>query len=290
MAGKKNNWAYLYLTITFCAWGSLYVVSKFVLGKVPVFTVSFLRFVIAGIILFFVLRRRKSKRIERKDYKYFVFVGFFGYFLSTGVQLLGTKLSNASLASLINSMNPITIAVFSAIILKEKLTVKKIISVFSVLVGVYIIIGGVNSEGQVLGILISVFSVVLWSFASVVVRRITQKYDPFQITTYGILIGGACTLPISVYELIKTNNVQFDWAVILSLVYMGIVCTAIAHVFWNKSLSMIEAGICSLFYPLQPMVAVLLGWLLLGESIGMNFISGAFLIIGGVMFSIIDRL
>ena len=288
MADKKIKIAYLYLLITFCAWGSLYVVSKYVMGKIPVFTVSFLRGIIAGATLFIILRKRNPKKIEYQDYKYVLFIGFAGYFLSSAVQFLGTKLSNASLASLINSMNPITITIFAAIILKEKLTVVKVICIASALSGVFIIAGDVDGSGKALGILASIFSIVLWSFASVIIRQITQKYDSFQITVYGILIGAAFTLPVSVYEIEVASDIQFDWKVILSLFYMGLVCTGLAHVLWNKSLSMLEAGTCSLFYPIQPMVAVLLGWLFLGESINLSFVFGAVLIIGGVVFSLLD--
>jgi len=70
---------------------------------------------------------------------------------------------------------------------------------------------------------------------------------------------------------------------------MGIVCTALGHVLWNKSLSMIEAGKCSLFYPLQPMVAALIGWTFLKEEINSTFIIGAVLIIFGVLFSVFAR-
>ena len=289
VADKKTKIAYLYLLITFCAWGSLYVVSKFVLGKIPVFTVSFLRNAIAGAALLIILKRRKIKKIEYKDYKYIALIGFAGYFLTTAVQFLGTKLSNASLASLINSMNPITITIFAAIILKEKLTVVKILCIASALYGVFIIAGDVDGSGKALGILASICSIILWSFVTVVIRQITQKYDPFQITVYGILIGAACTLPVSAYEIMTISDIQFSWEVILSLVYMGLVCTGLAHVLWNKSLSMIEAGTCSLFYPVQPVVAVLLGWLFLGERINRNFVFGAILIIGGVVFCLINR-
>lgn len=287
MIDKKA--AYFYLTITFFAWGSLYVVSKFVLGKVPAFTVSSLRFLIAGIILLIFLKKRNPKKIQAQDYKYIFVIGFAGYFLSSSLQLVGTKLSNASLSSLINSMNPITIMLFASFILKEKLTVKKVICVILAVIGVYIVIGGINGKGQVLGIMISVSAVFLWSFATVTVRRIAQKYDPFQITTYGIIVGFAFTFPVSAYELITTPNVQFDLKVILAIIYMGIVCTAFAHVLWNKSLSILEAGACSLFYPVQPMVAVLLGWMFLGEEININFIFGTVLIIGGVLISIPNK-
>jgi drug/metabolite transporter (DMT)-like permease len=285
MTTKKT--AYFYLLITFCIWGSLYVVSKFLLGKIPVLTISLLRYLIAGAVLFFVLKTRKTREIELQDRKYVLLIGFVGYFLSLGAQLLGTKLSNASLASLVNSINPVTIMVFAAFMLKEKLTIKKVIGIFLSIVGVYTIIGGVNSDGQLVGILLSLLSVISWSYVSVAIRRITQKYDPLQITTYGILVGAVCTFPFSLIELMITPaTIQFDWTVVGSLLYMGLVCTAFAHMLWNRCLSMIEAGSCSAFYPLQPMTAVLLGWLFLGESIDINFLWGAILIISGVMLSI----
>lgn len=48
-----------------------------------------------------------------------------------------------------------------------------------------------------------------------------------------------------------------------------------------------EAGICSLFYPVQPMVSVLLGALFLGEKMNASFFVGAVLIIGGVLVSVV---
>lgn len=286
---KERKIAYLYLVITFCTWGSYYVVSKFVLGKVPVLTILFLRYLIAGSILLFILKRRGFQKIEREDYKYILLIGFVGYFLSSGAQLFGAKLANASLASLINSMNPVFTMVFASFALKEKITVKKIVCIALAIMGVYIIIGGVRESGQAIGILLSVFAVISWAFAAVMSRKITQKYDAFQISTYTILIAVICNFPGSLLELMTSSNIQFDWTAVLSLLYLGIVCTAIGFVLWNKSLSMLEASNCTLLYPIQPMVSVLLGSIFLGETINMNFVFGAVLIIGGVVYSIIGK-
>ncbi|MBP2642392.1 MAG: DMT(drug/metabolite transporter) superfamily permease [Firmicutes bacterium] len=249
---KNETKAYIYLLVTFFTWGSLYVVSKFVLGKIPVITLSFLRYVISGAVLWPVLQQRKLKKIDKKDYKYVFGIGFWGYFVAIGAQLLGTKLSNASLAALVNSMNPVVIMLFAVVLLKEKLTLKKVVCGITAIIGVYIIVG-----------------------------------DAFQITTYGIVVAAICTLPFSVWEIMITPAIQFDGSIVVSLLYIAIVCTALAHVLWNKSLSLIEAGTCSLFYPMQPLVAVFLGWALLGESISINFVMGAVLIIGGVFVSLI---
>lgn len=282
---KNKNSAYAYLLITFFFWGSLYVVSKFVLGRLPVITTSFLRYLIAGIVLYAVLQRSKVEKIERRDYKYIFIIGFLGYFLAIGAQLLGTKLSNASLAALVNSINPVVIMLFAVFILKERLTVQKVVCGVLAIAGVYIILGGVSGGDYLWGIAVSILSVILWSFVAVVVRKITQKYDPILITTYGIIIAAVCTLPFSLWELWVTPAIQFDGSLVLSLLYIGVVCTALSHVLWNKSLSLLEAGACSLFYPVQPLAAALLGWLFLGEEINGKFIIGAVLIISGVLFS-----
>ena len=285
MTNKKI--AYLYLLITFFAWGSLYVVSKFVLGKIPPITILLLRYLIAGTVLLFIIAQKNNRpKIERHDFKYIFLIGFVGYFLSVGSQLLGIKFSNASVASLINSMNPVTITIFAAILLNEKLTAKKIVCVALAIIGVYSIIGGLNGDGQILGIIFSIISVVLWSLVSVIVRRITQKYGAFIITTYSLIVAAICIIPFSVCELIVTPNVQFNFSVIASLLYMGVICTALAYVLWNESLSVLEAGTCSLFYPVQPMVSVLLGCIFLGENITLNFVFGALLIICGVLLNI----
>lgn len=287
---KNNKIAYLYLLVTFSAWGSLYVVSKFVLGKIPTFTALFIRFAIAAIVLSIILKQRKIIKIRREDYKYIFIIGFFGYFISMGAQFIGTKLTNASFASLVNSMNPITITLFASIILKEKVTLKNVISITVVLFGVKILIGDINGHFYLTGVLFSIFSVILWSLVSVLIKKITKIYDSFQITVYGIIMGAVFNFPIAIYEIMTTPIIEFDLVVIIALFYMGLVCTGLAHVLWNKSLSMIDAGVCSLFYPIQPLVATLLGIILLDEVISKNFVLGAILIVGAVLFNIIGGL
>ncbi len=92
------------------------------------------------------------------------------------MQLMGTKLAGPSLASLLNSTNPITISIMAALILKERLTWPKIAGLVLSLWGVYLIIGnaaGVNIAGAIL----SFGSVILWSFMSVITRKVTRHYN-----------------------------------------------------------------------------------------------------------------
>ena len=285
MKYRDKRVAILYLITTFCIWGSLYVVSKVVLGKVPVFIVLFFRYMLATFTLFIILRGKLVTKIKAEDYKHIFHIGFFGYFISVGLQFLGTKFSNASLSSLINSMNPITIAIFAGFLLNEKIGIKKAISIIIALLGVYIIMGGVEGKEYIIGGLFAILAVILWSFVSVKIKILSQKYDSLHITIYGMLVGGTCTLPLAVYQFFSVPDITFSISVAIAITYMGIVCTALAHAMWNKSLSLIDASICSMFYPLQPMVAMLLGWIFLNEEITRNFMFGAILIISGILFN-----
>ena len=286
---RHKSTAYLFLVLTVSAWGSLYVAGRFVLAYLPPFTVLFLRYLVAGIALIIITKIRKPAKIERGDYKYLLFIGVAGYFLGVGAQLLGIKYSNASIASLVNAMNPVGIIIFAVPILKEKITFGKVISVAAAVFGVSVIIGGSQKSGTAAGIFLSIFSVLAWSLMSVAVRRITQKYDSLTVTTYAIIVATVCTLPVCAFELaVNKTAVVLNPMLVLSVLYMGLVCTAMAHALWNRSLSLIEAGSCSLFYPLQPIVAAFLGWLLLGEKISTSFIAGAILIISGIVFSVVS--
>jgi drug/metabolite transporter (DMT)-like permease len=284
--------AYLFLSITTAAWGSLYVVNKYLMTYVPPLTVLMCRYLIAAAVLLPLLKLRASRsvtrqRIERKDYRYIVLIGAFGYFGSVAAQTIGTQLASAGLASLLNSLNPLFMIVFAIPLLKERITFSKVVSIVAALVGVCIILGGNVSGDIVAGGVASLLSVVVWSFTSVSLRRFTKRYDPLTITTYATMVALVCTIPFSANELLTTPGVElFRPDVLLGLLYVGVICTALTNVLWNTSLSLIEAGRCALFYPIQPLVATLLGTLFLNETLQMSFLVGSTLIIGGVVFSV----
>lgn len=279
-----NIQAYGYLILTFVLWGSLYVVSKYILGKLPTFTISFLRFSIAFAVLT-VTQKRNVRPVEKRDIPYLFLLGIGGYFVAVGAQLLGTKYAGASMASLLNSLNPVTMTLFAALILHEPLTKGKAAGIALALAGVYVILGGGGANSPV-GIGLSLFSVLFWSLVSVLMRRVTQKYDAISVTRYGVGIAALCYLPVCLWKIAETGGIHLDAPGILALLYMGVVCTGGAYYLWNKSLSLLDASTCSAFYPVQPLVSAGLGMLFLGEKTGLGFWIGALLIVAGIFVNL----
>lgn len=278
--------ACVYLIITFLLWGSLYVVSKSVLNKLPVFTTAFFRYLIAFITLSVILSSKKIVLPEKKDWKYFFVLGFLGYTVSVNAQLIGTKLAGASMASLINALNPVAITLAGAVILREKLTKYKTGGILVSLLGVYAILGSGSAENPA-GILFSLFAVLIWSASSVLVRKISQKYDSLLITWIAIGMAVILNMPVGIGELYaKRSVINVDMSCVCGLLFMGIFCTGISYMLWNKSLSLMDAGICSSFYPLQPLTAACLGAVFFKEKITASFLLGAFFIVCGMVISL----
>ena len=283
--------AYGCLLLTFILWGSLYVVSKYVLGKLPAFTISFFRFALAFAALS-LLDRRPGKSLDKRHIPYILLIGVGGYFIAVGAQLLGTKYAGASTASLLNSMNPVTMSLFGALVLHEQLTVRKVIGIALSILGVFAILGGGLKGSGMAGILLSLFSVLLWSFVSVMTRKVTRIYAPLHISRLACGVAALCYLPTAIIEnsMVQApifHTLTHDPSCTLSLLYMGVICTGIAYTLWNQSLSILDASVCSSFYPIQPAISTLLGILLLGETLSVRFLIGSALIVCGVLISLV---
>jgi len=281
----KSKIGYLYLVLVFLIWGSLYVISKFALATIPPITLLLLRYLISVAFLYVFVKKVGFKKIKKKHIKYFIAIGLLGYSVSITFLLIGTSLMDASLSSVLNALNPISISILAAIFLREKLTANKIMSIGISILGVYIILGQSSGDINILGIFATIGSVLFWSTATIVIRKISGEYDPILIAFYSMLVAIAFTLPASIIEL-QYKPCTFTLTSVLATIYLAVICTAVAHTLWNKSLSMIDASTCSMLYPLQPLTSAVLGVLLLHEKLTLNYIIGAILISLGIVIVI----
>ena len=264
------------LFTAFVLWGSQYVVSKVALRTIPPVTLLALRYLVSIPALLLVLRlRRALKPVDRRDWPIHFAIGFTGYFASFCLQMLGINRLTGSLSSLLGAMNPIFIPILAALFLHERITLSKIACVALSMLGVVVIVG-------VLMMLVSVF---LWSTASIIIRRISGRYDPMQIA----LIAICCALPLTgAWSLIELQSAACSFSVqsVLAVLYMGIFGTAVTHSLWNYSLRVMDASFCSMFYPMQPLVSAILGVLFLHETVTPSCILGALMICGGIVAAV----
>ncbi len=278
---------YVYLVLTFIMWGSLFVAAKYVMAEVPPLMVLATRYGISVIVLYFIMKRRGFKKIKKEDKKILFAIGGVGYFLGIAFQLIGNDLLDASLSSLINALNPVVIPIIAVFFLKEKLNWQIIISIILSVVGVYIILG-VGGNISLLGIIVNILSLLFWSLSCCMVRKISADYDPIQLTLYAMAIALIFAIPAGIINVIFIPA-TISLKGILSLLYIALVCTALSHVCWNRSLKILSATTCSLFYPIQPLTSAILSIFILGEVITKSFIIGAIVISIGITMAVIGN-
>jgi len=289
---QNHTKAYLYLLLTTAIWGSVYVFAKYVFVLLAPMAFLFYRFLIGGLILLgvylFTGGKLKNIRVKKADFKYILMISMIGYFLGIGLQLLGNNYCDASLASLINSTNPVIIILLALFILKERITKRQLFSIGCALTGTVIIIGQINGANSLLGAILSCGAVICWSFGSVIVRFTSDRYDAMVITILCMFLCALASFPFSIYEQVvhPMDFASITPMFIFSFLFIVVVSTGLSFLLWNKALSLVSASTCSMFYPVQPLVSALLGILLLGEKISVTFILGGALIIFGVVFSV----
>lgn len=284
---SKSGVAYLYLFITFFCWGSLYVVNKFAMESLPAAVVTCLRSAVAALTLLFLARKTPKTPIAKEDRAAFAVVGGLGYYFTVLMTSVGTRLAGASMASLVNSLNPVCITIIAAVMLKERITPVRIVCLVLALAGTYIVTTNAQSGGQLIGILLVLLGVISWSYASTTMRKLTQKYNPLLVTTYGMAIGLLLHIPTAVISAVasEAGSMHVTLPAVLAILYMGVIGTGLAQSMWSRSLALLEAGTCSLFYPLQPFFSVVLGVIFLGERLGPRFFIGSALIVADVLIN-----
>lgn len=285
---QKRYLGPIYLSLAASIWGGMYVSSKYLLDTIPPFTLLFFRFLLATVALLLVSKLQRTKFLKIKHWGLFLQIGIIGYFLSIGSQFIGTKLSNAHLASLITTLSPIFLSIFAVIILKERMTNRQLLAFILAIIGVFIIVG-LPSEGKTntfIGSMVLLFTSLSWGYYSVIARMASAHYSPLQLTTVGIMIALVCTLPVSFVEVNQwqwTSLLQLP--IFLNLLFVGVIATAVAFFCWNKGLEITPSHQAGFFFFLQPIVGSVLGMIVLKEQLSMSFIIGSSIIIAGVYFS-----
>ncbi|HDR6314544.1 TPA: DMT family transporter [Bacillus thuringiensis] len=283
------------LSLAASIWGGMYVVSKYALDFIPPLTLVWLRFIIAFVVLYAILKiaEKKQKKIitiRKKDWLLFAWIGFIGYFISITCQFIGTKLSDAHTGSLVTSATPAFMVIFAAIILKEKLTARRLLSTIIATIGVIIVIGwDIEIGSYFIGTIILVGAAITWALLSIYVKIASARFSSLVITTYAIFFSLFFITPFMIWELQSTSIETVNTYVILGVVYLGVVSTAGAFFLWNKGLELMDASIGSLFFFFQPIVGSLLGWLLLNETLSSNFFIGGILIICSVFITTFEK-
>ncbi len=277
-----------YLSLASAIWGGMFIAVRLSVAVIPPVQLVWLRYVTAAGALFVLGRMmRVSWKVARKDWKLVFLVGLIGQTLSIVTQETGTMLTSAQTGSIITASTPAFMVIFARLLLHERLTTGRVLSVILATAGVLFIVADPDNMQltSIWGGVSLVIAALTWALMSVVLKLLAG-YSPVVITFYGVWVAIVLLAPYSLWWLAQADWTAFQAPAIWgSVLYLGILSTTGGFCLWNKGLLFMDASIGGLFLFFQPIVGTFLGWLLLAEPITLYFWLGSGLVFSGVVLA-----
>lgn len=273
-------------------WGAMFVVSDAMMQYIPPFTLLSIRLGIAAPLFASLLAVQGCLKLPRRAALRLMALGMLGFGISVGSQFVGTSLSSAINGSVITSAAPAFIVLFAWLLLRERLTLLKLISGAVATIGVLTILDlsqfslGISDAQRLLGDVALTFAAISWAAYSVLVRRASSGFSTSAITTYAMIGGFMFCAPLAALELREATLPVLTLEILAGILFLSVIAMGVANYLWNRAFALVEASVASLFLFAQPLVGTLLANWLLGQAITPRLVLGALLIAIGVLVAL----
>jgi drug/metabolite transporter (DMT)-like permease len=271
--------------ITAVIWGSTWMVIKVGLESIPPFYGAAFRFFVAVSILFIINIVRGSKIPSDKDSrKVYYMAGLFSFSIPFALVYWGQQYIPSGLSSILFALYPLIVGIFSHFMLQsEPLNIFKISGIILGFSGVVMIFArniNWNTENTTLGMAAIIISSILQALSLVLIKKYGKDMDPFHLNFAGMLIGLLLLLLFAVtFE--NASDIKLDSIGIGSVLYLGILGSVVTFSIYFWMLKHIEAVYLSLLAFVTPILAIILGAIILNEKLDVQiFYGGAFVLTG----------
>jgi drug/metabolite transporter (DMT)-like permease len=253
-----------------------------------------LRFAQGGAILLLVLAVRSpgQLKVDRRDIPFLALLGaiFFSAFPLTFNTAL--KFTQASRGAVVLATLPAWSVILGRFLAGERLRSRQITGVALALAGVALAVGTASVEARngdaLMGDGLMLLTAFLGALYGVLAKRALVAYPAVTVTTYAMVIGTVLLLPAALPGgLIGSNGL--DGRIALVVLFLGIFGGALAFLLWTSALSQLSPTRVAVYMNLNPMVAALLGVLLLSERAEPIFFLGFIAVVTGVYLVNVER-
>ncbi|MBP9924855.1 MAG: EamA family transporter [Cyclobacteriaceae bacterium] len=286
-SGKAPMLGYLALAFVCVVWGTTYLALRIGVMQFPPFLFSMLRFLTAGPILIGLMLTIGKVKLPGKEV--LIHQAISGFFMITvGISIVGWAevYISSGMAAIICSIMPVWVILINLLVNKDDKPS------FLILVGLAIGFSGIvmifsehladfaNSNYQ-LGILMTFLGNLGWAFGSVWIKKRNNHSNPFLNAGLQMLFGGLFLIPISLV-LDDYSKIQWTNEVIYSLTYLSLIGSVAGYACYSYAIKHLPMTLVSLYAYVNPIVAILLGWLILSEKLTLKIILSMFLTVAGI--------
>ena len=277
-----------YILITIL-WGSTWLAIRIGLDSLtPMFAVG-LRFFIASFFVLLVMKISKVKlQTDPLSIKLYFFLAFFSFIIPFSMVYWSEQFVPSGLTSVIFAVFPFFVILFSWIMLpNSQVGIYKTIGVLIGFIGITVIFWediSIDFSEYSLGMIAILASAMIQGYVAVIIKKYGSKLNPLSMNFIPLLISGIVLIPFGLlFE--DSSSLVFDQKAVYSILYLALFGTVITFTTYYWLMKKINVVILSLSTFLTPIIALLLGVLVLNENFTTYHKVGSSLVLIGILFA-----
>lgn len=279
---------YVALAITSVVWGTTWVASKMATKMIHPLQVAWMRQLLAGLcfVLFFLLIKKQALP-TRRQFGWLFIMSILMFVFANGLSTWGVKYISSGFGALIGALYPLSVVMLQRFFFNQKtLTPLMLAGLVLGILGIALVFyenAFHSPQGHILpGIILSFIAMLSWSLGSIFLSRNKENINPYYGTGWQMLISAVLLFiwtAISGYNTLPAQISAEGWVLVGYLFLFG---SIIAYVAFLYSLKTLPVSVASLYAYMNPIVAIIIGAVLLNEKTTLPIITGSLVTLAGV--------
>lgn len=274
------------LALVCVLWGTTWIASKEGVRHMPALQLAGIRQVIAGLIYVAFFLIKGASLPKGKEWIPVLVLSFLNFIMSNGLSTWGVKYISAGLGSIMGAIFPLWLVVIGLFASREKLPQKAIIGLLLGFSGVCIIFYEHLEDFFIpdfrFGIILSLIATWTWAFATLYTKQQAASFNPYFSLGLQMLISGITLISFTSVTGNAVSISQIPWQSWTAIAYLIIFGSLLAFIAYLYALQNLPTEQASIYAYINPIVAVLCGWLIFNERITIFITVGGLVTLLGV--------
>ena len=277
----------VYVILAGILWGviSIFINILSAAGFTSMQCVALRAFFTVLMLFFYILITDRSKfKVRLRDLPCFLGTGilsivFFNFCYFRCIEIMGSS----AVPALLMYTAPVFVMLLSAVFFREKITLRKVIAVIAVIIGLGIVTGAFTGGNVTAAAMLFGLGAGLgYSLYSIFGKFVVDKYDSVTITFYTFLVASFVSVPAS--GVVSSAAYLADFKIITVVLALALISTVLPFLFYTRGLSGMEAGKASILATVEPVTAAIVGAVFFHESFTISKIAGMLIILSAIVY------
>lgn len=214
-----------------------------------------------------------SEKIERHDLYTIIVCGLLGFVVSQTFTAWALDYTTPVYYSLIAALTPVAVMLMAAVFINERITAKRLVGVILGIGGALLMLfmgwqGAGTGKDDLLGICLTILSLLTWAIYLIATRKVSQKYSPVAQMKWIFLVSAIVTLPWALLTEPTQNlySASWQWSGIVEMAFIILFATVLGYFMIPYAMKRLQATTVSIYTNLQPVVASLIA-ICIGQDI-----------------------